>query len=151
VVVNPGWGDAVQANKAGLMEIADIFVINKADRDGASDTRRDLEQMLELSQGIATGAVWRPPIVSTVALRDEGVDELWSAVADHRAHLTATGLLEQRRVTRLTDELRHIVAARLLEQAGARTDDPEFERLRDRVLAREIDPWGAAGELLGLD
>ena len=151
VVVNPGWGDAVQANKAGLMEIADIFVINKADRDGANDTRRDLEQMLELSQGIATGAVWRPPIVATVALRDEGVDALWTAVADHRAHLTQTGLLETRRADRLTDELRHIVAARLLEQAGARTDDPEFERLRDLVLAREIDPWGAAGELLGLD
>jgi LAO/AO transport system kinase len=106
--------------------------------------------MLELSQGIASGQVWRPPIVSTVALRDEGVDELWQAIGRHRVHLLDTGLLEERRFARITDELRHIVAARLLEQAGARTDDPRFERLRDKVVAREIDPWGAAGELLGL-
>ncbi|MEZ5141716.1 MAG: methylmalonyl Co-A mutase-associated GTPase MeaB [Acidimicrobiales bacterium] len=79
VVVNPGWGDAVQANKAGLMEIADIFVINKADRPGVADTRRDLEQMLELSSPSA----WRPPIVATTAASGEGVDELWRVIGDH--------------------------------------------------------------------
>jgi LAO/AO transport system kinase len=80
VVVNPGWGDAVQANKAGLMEVADILVINKADRPGADDTRRDLEQMLELSS--ARG--WVPPIVATVATTGEGVATLWSEVGRHR-------------------------------------------------------------------
>src|SRR5207244_9213789 len=71
VVVNPGWGDAVQASKAGLLEIADLFVVNKADRDGAAETVRDLEFMLDLS----LAADWRPPILKTVASRGEGIDE----------------------------------------------------------------------------
>ena len=79
VVVNPGWGDAVQANKAGLMEIADIFVINKADRKGADETRRDLEGMLDLSD-LAYDA-WRPPILQTTATSGDGVEELWNVVA----------------------------------------------------------------------
>ncbi len=83
VVVNPGWGDAVQANKAGLLEIGDVFVINKADRAGVAETRRDLEQMLDLS----ALADWRPPIVATVAARNEGIGDLWDAVLAHRAHL----------------------------------------------------------------
>ena len=93
VVVNPGWGDSVQANKAGLMEVADIFVINKADRTGADATRRDLEQMLDLG----AAAEWRPPIVSTVATTGDGVDALWDAVEQHRHHATESGLLERRR------------------------------------------------------
>ena len=83
VVVNPGWGDAVQANKAGLLEIADVFVINKADRPGRRRTRRDLERMLDLTD--ASG--WRPPIVATTATTGDGVDELWAAIGAHRAHL----------------------------------------------------------------
>ena len=82
VVVNPGWGDAIQANKAGLLEIADLFVINKADRPGARETRRDLEPMLDLTQL----GEWRPPIVETVASTGDGVDDLWTAIGDHRAH-----------------------------------------------------------------
>ena len=74
VVVNPGWGDAVQANKAGLLEIADVFVINKADRPGADETRRDLERMLDLT----APAGWRPPVLATTAATGEGVDELWA-------------------------------------------------------------------------
>ena len=77
VVVNPGWGDGVQANKAGLLEIADVFVVNKADRPGVDDTVRDLAQMLDL--GAARD--WRPPIVRTVATDGEGVDELWARSA----------------------------------------------------------------------
>src|SRR3954449_11162007 len=95
VVVNPGWGDSVQANKAGLMEIADVFAINKADRGGVESTRRDLSQMLELS-GPFDGEGWEPPIVCTVATAGDGVDELWRAVADHRAHIEATGELARR-------------------------------------------------------
>ena len=83
VVVNPGWGDAVQANKAGLLEIGDVFVINKADRNGVAETQRDLEQMLDLSEL----GEWRPPIVATVASRNEGMTDLWDAVLAHRAHL----------------------------------------------------------------
>ena len=83
VVVNPGWGDSVQANKAGLMEIADVFAINKADRKGVDETRRDLEQMLDLSE--LPDDSWRPPIVPTVATTGDGVGELWDAINAHRA------------------------------------------------------------------
>ena len=89
VVVNPGWGDAIQANKAGLLEIADLFVINKADRPGARETRRDLELMLDLTE---LGS-WRPPIVETVASTGEGVEELWATVRQHRDHQIAHGSL----------------------------------------------------------
>ena len=85
VVVNPGWGDAVQAAKAGLLEIADLFVVNKADRDGAAETVRDLEFMLDLS--LRSPGTWRPPIVKTVASRGEGLEELWEAIGAHRAFL----------------------------------------------------------------
>src|SRR6267154_2666134 len=87
VVVNPGWGDSVQTAKAGLMEIADIFVVNKADRPGAAETESDLAGMLELS----SRQVWRPPIVRTVATTGEGVDDLFTAIAEHKAHLEVTG------------------------------------------------------------
>jgi LAO/AO transport system kinase len=155
VVVNPGWGDAVQANKAGLLEIADIFVINKAERPGAAQTRRDLEQMLELSMDSSgssgsSGSGWRPPIILSVAVAGDGVTDLWAAIGDHRRDLEASGRLEVRRADRLSGELRHIMAARLLERANAATENPEFERLRDAVLARSLDPWSAADQLLGI-
>jgi LAO/AO transport system kinase len=147
VVVNPGWGDAVQANKAGLMEIADVFVINKADRAGVNDTRRDLETMLEMSE--LRSEDWRPPIVCTVAARSEGVDELWEAVLSHRAHLDATGGLEQRRSKRVLDELRTIVARTLELRAYELTTEERFDELHQAVLARRLDPYAAADEILG--
>ncbi|MDZ4825650.1 MAG: methylmalonyl Co-A mutase-associated GTPase MeaB [Actinomycetota bacterium] len=144
VVVNPGWGDAVQAAKAGLLEIADIFVVNKADRPGVSDAVRDLEGMLELS-----GATdWRPPIVRTVATTGEGVDELWGAIGQHRAHLSAEGRLEVRRRDRTRAELRAIVAERLLERTDALASGPEFDALVDAVASRRSDPYAAADALL---
>src|SRR5690606_15208020 len=94
VVVNPGWGDAVQANKAGLMEIADLFVVNKADRPGAKETARDLERMLDMAM---PGRSWRPPVVCATATSGDGVDDVWQAVADHRAHMEADGELDDRR------------------------------------------------------
>ena len=145
VVVNPGWGDEVQAAKAGLLEIADVFVVNKADRPGAADTRRDLEQMLELS---AAKDGWRPPIIETVARDGVGVDELWAALADHEAHLESTGQLQRRRADRLDRELRAIVAERLHERALALCAGYEWQRLHDDVLARRLDPWSASDYLL---
>ena len=109
VVVNPGWGDSVQTAKAGLMEIADVFVVNKADRPGAAETVRDLLGMLELSGS----ASWTPPIVRTVATTGEGVDELFDAIASHRAHLEASGEADRRRRSRLREELQAMVAARV--------------------------------------
>ncbi len=144
VVVNPGWGDAVQAAKAGLLEIADIFVVNKSDRPGVSDAVRDLEGMLELS-GTTD---WRPRIVRTVATTGEGVDELWAAIGVHRAHLSAEGRLEVRRRDRTRAELRAIVAERLLERTDALASGPEFDALVDEVASRRRDPYGAADALL---
>jgi LAO/AO transport system kinase len=144
VVVNPGWGDAVQANKAGLMEIADVFVINKADRRGVEETRRDLELMLDLSHLTE----WRPPIVATVATEGTGVGELWSSITDHRAFLEKAGLLERRREQRLRRELRQIVATRVDARARELCAGSTYEELEEAVLARTLDPWAAADRLL---
>ena len=146
VVVNPGWGDAVQANKAGLMEIADIFVINKADRKGADETRRDLEQMLDLSD-LAHDA-WRPPILQTTATSGDGVEELWNTVAQHREHSTTTGLLQRRRSFRLREELREIVERRLEHRAREICSGTEWDALQTKVLENQLDPWTAADDML---
>ena len=146
VVVNPGWGDAVQANKAGLMEIADIFVINKADRKGADETRRDLEQMLDLSD-LAHDA-WRPPILQTTATSGEGVEELWNVVAQQREHSTTTGLLQRRRSFRLREELREIVERRLEHRAREICSGSEWDALQTKVLENQLDPWTAADDML---
>ena len=146
VVVNPGWGDAVQANKAGLMEIADIFVINKADRKGADETRRDLEQMLDLSD-LAHDA-WRPPILQTTATSGEGVEELWNVVAQPREHSTTTGLLQRRRSFRLREELREIVERRLENRAREICSGNEWDALQNKVLENQLDPWTAADDML---
>ena len=143
VVVNPGWGDGVQANKAGLLEIADVFVVNKADRAGADDARADLLQMLELS-----GARdWNPPIVETIATEGRGIDDLWDAVLAHRAHLEADGRLAERRARRMRDELRRIVMGRLAEDAGVLLEGPGFDELVADVVARRVDPYTAAESL----
>jgi LAO/AO transport system kinase len=145
VVVTPGWGDAVQANKAGLMEIADVFVVNKADRPGAADAARDLERMLNMSPA----AGWRPPVLCTTATTGAGVPEVWQAVVDHRAHLTASGELRDRRRRRAAEEVTRLVAARLLDKARALTTGPRAAELADAVASGAIDPWTAAEELLG--
>jgi LAO/AO transport system kinase len=144
VVVNPGWGDAVQANKAGLLEIADVFVINKADRPGVDETRRDLERMLDLTDR----AGWRPPVVATTATAGDGIDDLWAAIRDHRSHLEATGELAPRRAARAADELVQILAVLLHERAIAQAGG-DLEPAAAEVTARTIDPWTAAERLLG--
>jgi LAO/AO transport system kinase len=144
VVVNPVWGDAVQANKAGLMEVADVFAINKADRKGVDETRRDLELMLDLSEL----GEWRPPIIPTVASTADGVAALWQAVVDHRAFAEKSGLLEERRERRLRDELRRIVISRLDVRARELSAGNEYDRLESEVLGRRLDPWSAADEML---
>ena len=146
VVVNPGWGDAVQANKAGLMEIADIFVINKADRKGADETRRDLEQMLDLSD--LPHDAWRPPILPVVAVEGKGITELWDTVLAHRAAIEASGELLRRRSFRLREELREVVARRLEQKARELATGDRWDELQQEVLDRKLDPWGAADEML---
>ena len=143
VVVNPGWGDSVQANKAGLMEIADVFVINKADRPGARDTRRDLDNMLALR-----GGDHPPVIVETVATRDEGLNELWEAIRDHRRRSTDSGERARRREARVDDEMRRVLVARLIERAGAMGEDTRWASARRAVLDGTVDPWAATDALI---
>jgi LAO/AO transport system kinase len=146
VVVNPGWGDSVQANKAGLLEIADIFVINKADRPGVDQTCRDLEQMLELSD--FTSTAWRPMIVTTVGTTGQGADSLWDAIKQHRAHATADGSLAKRREQRLRNELRAIIERRLEHRAREICTGDRWEAIQNEMLSHSRDPWSAADEML---
>ncbi len=144
VVVTPGWGDSMQANKAGLLEVADVFVINKADRPGVREARRDLEQMLDLSRPDA----WRPEIVETTASSGEGIDALWSAVARHRAHQEETGALAARRTDRLGQELRRVLLARAEARIAEVAAGEEYSRAVKALSAGEIDPYEAADRLL---
>jgi LAO/AO transport system kinase len=144
VVVNPGWGDAVQANKAGLMEIADVFVVNKADRAGARDAVRELDAMLELS----AQRDWRPPIVSTVATGNEGIAELVDALESHFAHLTAVGEVAARRRARAAEELTAVTVELRAQDALARCTGPAFDALVDAVADGTTDPYAAARQLL---
>ncbi|MDP4835090.1 MAG: methylmalonyl Co-A mutase-associated GTPase MeaB [Ilumatobacteraceae bacterium] len=146
VVVNPGWGDAVQANKAGLLEIADIFAINKADRDGVESTRRDLQAMLDLTE-FAEGE-WQPTIVSTVATTGYGVVELVDAVVAHRADAQASGELVRRREVRRREELREIVERRLELRARELCSGAKWDALEAQVVSGLLDPWSAADDML---
>ena len=151
VVVNPGWGDSVQANKAGLMEIADVFVVNKSDRPGARQTSHDIEAMLDLTRGHGgpgPGAAWRPPVVLTVGTTGEGAAELWQAVADHRHHLEVSGELLTRREARLREELALVVGQRLRARADSLLDAADRAAIEDAVIAGRLDPWSAADEVL---
>jgi LAO/AO transport system kinase len=144
VVVNPGWGDAIQANKAGLLEVADLFVINKADRPGTRETHRDLDAMLDL----AAPGDWRPPVVETVASTGDGVDELREAIGAHRAHLAESGLLDRRRHERVEREFVQIVLAtverRITDLRGSR----EYMDVTDGLATGDLDPYQAADRLL---
>ncbi|HVF52919.1 MAG TPA: methylmalonyl Co-A mutase-associated GTPase MeaB [Actinomycetota bacterium] len=142
VVVNPGWGDAVQTAKAGLMEIADVFVVNKADRPGARDTVRELKSMLELSP-----PGWKPSVVETSAVKNEGITELWAAIATHRAWQESEGKLTARRRRRVEREIREIVG----EVFRARVDESAadlLDEMTDAVVGRRIDPYAAAQKIV---
>ena len=144
VVVNPGWGDAVQANKAGLLEAADVLVVNKADRPGADAAERDLAMMLDMD---LDPGPWRPPVLRTVATTGEGLPALWDAIAAHRSHQEQTGALATRRARRVADGLRAIVGHQLGLRVAARCTGPAFDRATADVAARRTDPWSAAAEL----
>ena len=147
VVVNPGWGDSVQANKAGLMEVADVFVVNKADRGGVAETRRDLDQMLALARTGDAGQ-WRPPVVTTVGTTGDGIAELWDAIGAHRADASARGLLARRRSLRAAAELADIVTRRLEDVARSLCGQARWNELVEAVTANAIDPWTAADEMI---
>ncbi|MGH9016180.1 MAG: methylmalonyl Co-A mutase-associated GTPase MeaB [Acidimicrobiales bacterium] len=144
VVVNPRWGDSIQANKAGLLETGDIFVVNKADMPGAAQSRRDLEQMLDLS----TPGDWRPPIVETVAATGQGVDTLWNEIVGHRAYLDEGGLLGPSRQERRHREFELVLRARIEIEIDRLSTLPRFAELSGAVRDGGLDPYAAAEQLL---
>ncbi|HEV3329081.1 MAG TPA: methylmalonyl Co-A mutase-associated GTPase MeaB [Acidimicrobiales bacterium] len=145
VVVTPGWGDALQAAKAGLLEVADVFVVNKADRPGAAEARRDLDQMLDLGTGRDDG--WRPPVVDTVATEDAGTTELLGAIDAFRAHERGARATARRheRATRL---LSRLVAARLARSVDDVVASKGFDEAVHQVAHGDVDPYSAVDALL---
>jgi LAO/AO transport system kinase len=146
VLVAPGMGDSIQAAKAGILEVADVFVVNKADRDGADATARDLRHMLSL--GDRTEGSWVPPIVTTVASRGEGVAEVVDALERHDAWLRSSGRLDARRRERAADEVEAIAVTSLRERMGDLRGGRLLDTLAGRVVAGEIDPYAAADQLV---
>jgi LAO/AO transport system kinase len=145
VTIVPGTGDEVQALKAGIMEIADIFVVNKADREGADRTVASVESMLALQS--FEGGQWRPPVVKTVATTGRGVPELLEAIDRFREHMRP--VQGSRRRARAEFRLRELLGARFQRHVEQEVLEPgEFDRLLDRIAARELDPYAAAGAIL---
>lgn len=146
VLLAPGMGDGIQAAKAGILEIGDLYVINKADRDGADTVRRELRGMLGLAQR-AEGA-WTPEILKTVAMTGEGVDDVVTAIGKHWAHLLASGELVARRTRRAREEIEAIAVTRLRERWGNVHAHTALDSLAASVVAGASDPYSAADELL---
>ena len=148
VLLAPGMGDGIQAAKAGILEIGDLYVVNKADRDGADTVRRDLRNMLALAdRGDATD-YWRPPIVLTVAQTGQGVDEVVEKIEAHRAWMESSGELNRRRARRARDEIEAIAVTALRARWGDVHTRTELDELADQVVAGKTDPYAAADVLL---
>ncbi len=147
VLLAPGMGDGIQAAKAGILEVADVFVVNKADRDGADTVVRDLRYMLSLGDR-RTDDGWRVPIVKTVAAKGEGADEVVEVIERHGQWLAGNGQLELRRRTRAADEVEAIALTVLRERMGDLRGGDGLDRAAARVVAGELDPYTAADELV---
>jgi LAO/AO transport system kinase len=147
VLLAPGMGDGIQAAKAGILEVGDVFAVNKADRDGADQVVRDLRSVLSLGSD-AGDHPWRPPIVKTVASTGSGVEDLLDAVAKHRAQLRDSGLLEQRRRRRASDEIEAIAVTELRARFGDLHGHADLDRLGGLVADGSLDPYAAADRLL---
>ncbi|MFD8498977.1 methylmalonyl Co-A mutase-associated GTPase MeaB [Amycolatopsis sp. NPDC059657] len=147
VLLAPGMGDGIQAAKAGVLEIADLFVVNKADREGADATIHDLKQMISLSRREIRGPSWRQPILPTVASRGEGVDDVVKSLEEHHAWLSSRGELAQRRAARARSEVEaialQILRAELVDVRGDR-----LAELASSVVERALDPYSAADRLV---
>jgi LAO/AO transport system kinase len=147
VLLAPGMGDGIQAAKAGILEVADVFVVNKADREGADTVVRDLRYMLSLGDR-RTDQGWRVPIVKTVASRGEGAQDVVEEVERHGAWLASSGSLDARRRARAADEVEAIAVTALRERIGDLRDGDLLDTLAGRVVAGDTDPYTAADELV---
>ncbi|MEZ0581104.1 methylmalonyl Co-A mutase-associated GTPase MeaB [Nocardioides sp. MH1] len=146
VLLAPGMGDGIQAFKAGILEIGDVFVINKADRDGADSVRRDLRSMISLAD--RPEGAWRPPVIKTVATNGDGAADVVDAIDRHRAWAAETGEHERRRVRRARDEIEAIALTALRERWGDVGGGAVIDRLAEAVASGADDPYAAADELL---
>jgi LAO/AO transport system kinase len=146
VLEAPGMGDEVQALKAGLMEIADILVVNKADRPGAARTARALEMAINRSLP-SDDNVWQPPILQTVALDGSGVPEVLEAIEAHRSYLCTSGLLAERERMRVEAELLNVLQRQLLDRLVAEVGEAQLQSWIGQIAAREVDVYTAAEEL----
>ena len=148
VLLAPGMGDAIQAAKAGILEVADVFVVNKADRDGADQTVRELKGMLSLGFADVAGEGWKPPVCKTIAARGEGIDEVVAALEQHGAWATASGTRARRRTARARGEIEAIALTRLRARMDELRGRATLDRLAGDVSTGELDPYAAADQLV---
>lgn len=147
VLLAPGMGDGIQAAKAGILEIGDLFVVNKADREGADATVRDIRHMISLGDRTEPG-LWRPPVVKTVASRMEGLEDVMEGIDKHVGWMTAHGELARRRTRRAADEIEAIALAELRRRMGDVRDGAHLDDLSADVVAGRLDPYAAADRLV---
>jgi LAO/AO transport system kinase len=146
ILLAPGMGDGIQAAKAGILEVGDIYVVNKADRDGVQNLTRDLRSMLALAERAPDA--WTPPILKTVASRNEGVDELVAAIEDRLTWMRGNGVLLERRRSRARDEIEAIAMTSLRSRFAHLHGDARLDVLAAKVADGDTDPYAAADELI---
>lgn len=146
VLLAPGMGDSVQAAKAGILEIGDVFAVNKADRDGADGTVRELRAMIRL--GARPEGDWIPPVVKTVAASNDGIDALTSAIDEHRAWLATSGQLVERRVRRAREEVSALAWAELRGRFASGGSGSALDTAARAVAEGRLDPYTAASDLI---
>jgi LAO/AO transport system kinase len=146
VLLAPGMGDSIQAAKAGILEIGDVFVVNKADREGADSTVRELRNMIALGERPERG--WTPPVVKTVASTGQGVEDLVAAIDEHRAWLVESGQLQVRRERRARDEVEALAVALLRRRLEAGAGSTRLAEAAADVVAGRLDPHTAAERLV---
>jgi LAO/AO transport system kinase len=146
VLLAPGLGDGIQAAKAGLLEVGDVYVVNKADREGADQVVRDLRGMVRLAE--RGPGDWRHPIVTAVASRNEGIADVLAQIDKHRGWLDESGELARRRHRRARDEIEAIAMTALRERFGDLHGDTRLDTLAEKVLAGELDPYAAAEDMI---
>jgi LAO/AO transport system kinase len=148
VLLAPGMGDGIQAAKAGILEIGDLYVVNKADREGATTVRRELRTRLALAE--RPDGAWRPPVLLTTAQSGEGLDEVVARLEEHRVEATATGSLRSRRLRRARAEVETIAVTALRQRWAGVSERTELDALAERVVDDRLDPYAAADELLDM-
>ncbi len=145
VVLTPAGGDSVQTLKAGIMEIADLFVVNKADLPGVDRTVTEINMMLDMKNDVP----WRPAVIPTVSIRGEGIEKIWSSIKEHRHHLETSGRLAEARLRRvkreLTEQVEYLVKSRFWEEVKEKFFLGE---IFEKIARREKDPYSSACELL---